>query len=146
MSVTAAQRNATRNQSTVDITRNNVFTYGNRYREAIFKNNTGGSLTIDSGSLVLRDTTTVANIIPAIAGATLADVIGILFVDGPITLANNATTNVNYCISGDVDAGLLTFPATVTLNTVVGNKILKDVLTDLGIVCNNVSEIAKTDN
>jgi hypothetical protein len=144
--VSAVQRNATRNQSTVDITRKNVFTYGNRYREAIFKNNSGGSLTIDSGSLVLRDTTTVANVLPAIAGATLADVIGVLFVDGPITLANNATTSVNYCISGDIDAGLLSLPATVTLDTVVGNKLLRDVLTDLGLVCNNVSEIAKTDN
>ena len=34
MSVTGTQRNATRNQSTVDITRKNIFTYGNRFREA----------------------------------------------------------------------------------------------------------------
>lgn len=146
MSVTATQRDATRNQSTVDITRKNIFTYGNRYRTAIFSNNTGADLIIDSGSLVLRHASLADTIIPAIAGATLANVIGVLYVDGPLTLANGATANVNYCISGDVDGGLLTLPATVTLDTVVGAKALKDILTDLGIVTNVVTEISKTGN
>jgi hypothetical protein len=144
--VSAVQRDATRNQSTIDITRKNIFTFGNRYRTAIFSNNTGGSLTINSGSLVLRHASLADTIIPAIAGATLANVIGILFVDGPLVLADGATANVNYCISGDVDAGLLTLPATVTLDTVVGAKALKDILTDLGIVPNIVTEISKTNN
>jgi hypothetical protein len=103
-------------------------------------------LTIDSGSLVLRHASIADTIIPAIAGATLVNVIGILFVDGPLVLADGATANVNYCISGDVDGGLLTLPATVTLNTVTAGKALKDTLTDLGIVANVVTEISKTNN
>lgn len=149
MSVSATQRNATRNQSTVDITRKSIFTYGNRYREATFTNNTGGVLVIDSGSLVLRHATLADTIIPAVAGATLANTIGVLYVNGgPITLADAATTNVNYCICGDVDGGLLTLPAATTLDTIVGTtgKALKDILTDLGIVPNVVTEIVKTDN
>jgi hypothetical protein len=149
MAVNATQRNATRNQSTLDITRKSIFTYGNRYREATFTNNTGGVLVIDSGSLVLRHATLADTIIPAIAGATLANTIGILYVTGgPISLADGATAYVNYCISGDVDGGLLSLPAATTLDTIVGTtgKALKDILMDLGIVPNVVTEIAKTDN
>ena len=146
MSVIGVQRDATRNQSTVDITKKNIFTYGNRYREATFSNNTGASLTVDSGILVLRHATLADTIIPAIAGATLANVIGILFINGPVTLADAGTASANYCIFGDVDGGLLTLPAGVTLDTMVGAKAVKDILTDLGIVPNMVSEISKTNN
>lgn len=149
MAVSANQRNSTRNQSTVDITRKSIFTYGNRFREAVLKNDTAGPLNFDSGSLVLRDPALADTIVPAIAGATLAQVVGVLFVSGgPITIAAGATANVNYCISGDVDGGLLTLPAATTLDTIVGTtgKALKDILMDLGIVPNVVTEIAKTDN
>lgn len=147
MSVTGTQRNATRNQSTVDITRKNIFTYGNRFREAILKNDTAGSVTINNGSLVLRHATIADTIIPAIAGATLANIIGVLFLsEDSITLAAGAVANVNYCIEGDVDGGLLSLPATVTLDTVVGSKAVKDLLTDIGIFAKGVTEIAKTDN
>lgn len=147
MSVTGTQRNATRNQSTVDITRKKIFTYGNRFREAILKNDTAGSVTINNGSLVLRHATIADTIIPAIAGATLANIIGVLFLsEDSITLAAGAVANVNYCIEGDVDGGLLSLPATVTLDTVVGGKAVKDLLTDIGIIANVVTEIAKTDN
>ena len=146
MSVEATQRNATRNQSTVDFERKNMFLFGNRYQEAVFLNNTGAEETFTAGSLVLRDIATAGQIKPAIAGVTLADVIGILAVDGTVVLADAGTTQCNYCIKGDIDASLLQLPATVTLDTVVGNKTLKDILTDLGFVLFNVTENSKTDN
>ena len=149
MSVTATQRNATRNQSTVDFTRENIFTFGNRYQTGTFINDSGAEADFSAGSLVLRDTTTAGQIKPAIAGATLVDVIGILAIDGTVTLADDATiADANYCIKGDIDASLLQLPAGVTLDTVPtdATKNLRDILTDLGFVLNNVVENSKLDN
>lgn len=146
--IDATQRNSTRNQSTVDYSLENLFLFGNRYQTATFKNNTGAEATFKSGFLVLRDTSAPANIIPAIAGATLANVVGILKLDSETTLADAGTTPANYCIGGDIDVNLLQLPATVTLDTVVGTtgKCLRDVLTDLGFVLKNVVENSKIDN
>lgn len=144
--VTSTQRSATRNQSTVDFQRQNLFLFGNRYSEAVFNNNTGGDLTIKAGMLVKRNTAVAGQVIPAIAGATLADVIGVLNIEGEVTLADGETLNCNYCLKGDIDAGLLTLPDTVTLDTVVGNKVVKDILTDLGFVLHNVTENSNFDN
>lgn len=147
MSVTGTQRNATRNQSTVDIKIKNIFTYGNRFREAILRNDTGGSVTINNGSLVLRHAVFADTIFPASSAASLPNIIGVLSLsEDSITLAAGAVANVNYCIGGDVDGGLLSLPATVTLDTVVAGKAVKDLLTDIGIIANVVTEIAKTDN
>lgn len=146
MGAEITQRNATRNQSTADFTRKNLFLFGNRYSEAIFSNNSGAVLTAKAGILVRRDVLNVGKLLPAIAGATLADVVGILNVEGEVVLAIAEDINCNYCLKGDVDAGLLVLPAGVTLNTVVGNKILKDILTDLGFVLSNVTENSQYDN
>jgi len=79
--------------------------------------------------------------------ATLANVIGILKVsNGVTTLANAASMNANYCVSGDIDAGMLILPLGVTLDSMVGSKALKDILTALGFVLNNVVEGTKYDN
>jgi hypothetical protein len=143
--IRTTQRNATRNQSTVDFQRENLFLFGNRYSEAVFNNNTGDNLNVESGILVIRNTAAAAQILPT-TNLTLASIIGILKYDGESVLEDADTTNVNYCTSGDIDAGLIVFPAGVTLNTVVGTKILKDVLTDLGFVLFNVEEGSNFDN
>ena len=149
MGVTATQRDATNNQSTVDFVRENIFTFGNRYQTGTFINDSGAEATFSAGSLVLRDTTTANQIKPAIAGATLIDVIGILAIDGTSTLADDGTiTDASYCVKGDIDASLLQLPATVTLDTVPAGatKNLRDILTDLGFILNNVTENSKTAN
>ena len=149
MSVKATQRNVTNNQSTVDFVRENIFTFGNRYQTATFINDSGAEADFSAGSLVLRDTTTAGQIKPAVAGATLVDVIGILAIYGTSTLADDATIdNASYCIKGDIDASLLQLPDTVTLDTVPtgATKNLRDILTDLGFVLNNVTENSKTAN
>lgn len=150
MPIKGIQRNVTRNQSTVDYTIEDIFMYENRYQEAVLLNNTGAEKTFINGNLVIRKTDAPTQIIPAVegvAGADLAFVIGILKTDD-LTLANAGTAPVNYCISGDIDAGLIQFPSGVTLNTVVGatGKILKDVLTDLGFILRNVTELSKINN
>lgn len=79
--------------------------------------------------------------------ATLANVIGILKVTNDAeTIANAGSVKANYCISGDIDAGMLILPNGVTLDSMVGSKALKDILTALGFVLNNVVEGTKYDN
>lgn len=255
MNIYATQRNANRNQSTIDITAQNIFTYGNRYGKGLFINNIGESLDAQDGILVVRNSgtfetatakfvalttgqtmiiagltytstaaTTAAQLAAAFANlavgattgagtatgsysgaltgyatgaahgasldtvvftastvgnktnltatgtgtsptftivggttgvdegfspatsATLANVIGILKIEGVVTLADAASVNANYAISGDIDAGMLILPDGVTLDTIVGSKALKDVLTALGFVLNNVTEGTNFDN
>ena len=251
----ATQRNATRNQSTVDYSFANIFLYGNRYNNGVLVNNLGESLDAQDGILVVRNSgtfetavvafsatplssgettilagltytstgvTTQAQLATAFAnlavGATtgagtatgtysgtltgystgavstgskvvfkastvgpktdiadtgtgadptvtvvngtagvdegfspatasnLANVIGVLKIDGLVTLADTASINAYYALSGDIDAGLLVLPLGVTLDTVVGSKALKDILTALGFVLKNVTELSKFGN
>jgi len=248
MGIYATQRDATRNQSTVDYLSQNIFTYGNRYAKGTFINNIGESLDAQDGILVVRnagsyETATVEfadltngqtvilagltytasgaktatevaaafadkavgyvgsgafsgtltgystgsvgevdkvvftastvgaktdlaatgtgsvtgiTIVNGTAGvdegfspatsATLANVIGILKIDGIVTMSDTDSVSANYCISGDIDAGMLILPLGVTLDSIVGSKALKDVLTALGFVLNNVTEMTKFDN
>lgn len=79
--------------------------------------------------------------------ATLANVIGILkLTNDAETMPNGVSKRANYCISGDIDAGMLILPSGVTLDSIVGAKALKDILTALGFVLNNVVEGTKFDN
>lgn len=80
--------------------------------------------------------------------ATLANVIGILKVSNGNTtlLADTESVKATYCISGDIDASLLVLPLGVNLDTIVGAKSLKDILTALGFVLNNATEMTKFDN
>lgn len=149
MSVETNQRNATRNQSTADFQRKNIFTFGNRNQEGVFENNTLTELTAEAGILVKRNTGSLTNkdrFVPIEGGGDESAIVGILNVESQIVLAASGTTNCNVCISGDIDAGLLIFPSGVTLNTVVGDKLLKDILTNLGFVLNNVTENSNFDN
>jgi len=256
MAIYATQRNATRNQSTVDFQLENVFTFGNRYEKGVFINNIGETLQAKDGILVVRNSgtfetatavfgtalttgqtmiiagltytstaaTTAVELAAAFAnlavGATtgagtatgtysgaltgystgpastsnldtvvftastvgnktdlsatgtgasptftivggtsgvdegfspatsanLANVIGILKIDGVNEMANSASLTANYAMSGDVDASLLILPLGVTLDSMVGSKALKDVLTALGFVLNNVTECTNFEN
>jgi hypothetical protein len=256
MSIYATQRDATRNQSTVDFQLENIFTYGNRYGKGVFINNIGESIDAKDGMLVVRNSgsfetatavfgtaltagqtmiiagltytstgaTTVGELAAAFANladgattgagtatgtysgaltgystgaattsnldtvvftastvgnktnlsatgtgtspvftivggtdgvdegfspatsATLANVIGILKIEGVNTMANGASLSANYALCGDIDAGLLILPVGVTLDAIVGSKALKDVLTSLGFVLNNVTEGSNFDN
>ena len=78
--------------------------------------------------------------------ANLANVIGILKIEGINTMLDTESLAANYALSGDIDAKMLILPLGVTLDTIVGSKALKDVLTALGFVLNNVTECTKFDN
>lgn len=152
MAIDVTQRDATKNQSTVDFKRENLFLYGNRFQDAILANKTIAEQVAVTGQLVVRDTATAGQVNLA-SDANLADVIGITFI-GDTTLAPASTANgtdggktpVNFAIGGDIDVTLLELPGAATLDTVVGNKALRDILTDLGFVLYNVKQNTKADN
>lgn len=144
LGVYATQRNATNNQSTVDFQRDNIFMFQNRFQEAVLVNKGVSAVEMATGMLVVRDTGTAGQVELAASG-TLANVIGITFMN-PVTLAQNETSEINYAISGDIDVSLLELPSGVTLDTTVGAKALRDILTDLGFVLQNVTETSKFDN
>lgn len=138
-------RGGTRNQSTADYSRHNLFTYGNRYQDATFNNNSGDVLTAEAGILVVRDTTSNKIVPAAEDGSDLAAVIGVLNID-EVEMADGDDANACYCTCGDIDAGELVLPGTTTLETTVGDKNLIDILTGLGFVVKNVTENSKFDN
>lgn len=142
------KRDVTRNQSTADYGQKRIFLFNNRYQEGTFKNNTGAAYTLKPGTLVLRDTATPSQIIPAVAGATLANVIGIVKLDGEVAMATAETLDINFAISGDIDETHLELPAGVTLDTVPtdGSKTLRDILQGLGFVLQGSVQNTKYDN
>lgn len=79
---------------------------------------------------------------------TLTRIIGILKTtgNGVTVMADAASMNANYAICGDIDASMLVLPAGVTLDSIVGSKALKDILTAIGFRLNNVTELTKFDN
>lgn len=144
--IQGTQRNATRNQSTVDYDRKQICIWDNRFVEGIFKNTTAGSITLVPGNLVARSITVVNGFIPVTID-NLADVIGIAVQEGDVVLAASATSNINIVVSGGIDGGTLSLPAGVTLNTVVGGKVLKDVLNSLGLhIGEGATDHTKLDN
>ncbi|MES2287260.1 MAG: hypothetical protein V4547_16330 [Bacteroidota bacterium] len=144
---TVNQRNATRNQSTADFQSTiPVFIFNNRFTYGIFKNTSGAELTLKRGMLVARSLTVVNGLIP-VDDTNLADVVGIAAVEEDVVLANNASVNINMCVKGTVDGTALVLPAAVTLDTVEGNKTLRDVLEAVGFHIDTTSvEHTKFDN
>lgn len=151
MSIDVTQRDATRNQSSADYQLKKLAIWNNSFIEGDYKNTTGSTAVLQSGMLVARSLTIVDGFIPVtftdISTNNLADTIGIAFVEGSISQANNAINHINIISSGGVDGNLLVLPAGVTLDTVVGNKVLKDVLNVIGIdVDFSTTELTKFDN
>jgi hypothetical protein len=139
-------RGGTRNQSTADFSRHQLFIFGQRIVDATFSNNTGGELTAEAGILVVRNVTT-NNIEPVADNlSNAANIIGILDVTGEVVMADADTLTAHYALKGDIDASELVLPGVTTLDTTVGAKNLRDILTSLGFVLFNVIENSKFDN
>lgn len=143
------QRDANNSQSFGDISHKHIFLFDNKYATGIFNNNTGGNYTLKPGTVVIRDTDAPTKIIPAVAGATLANIVGIVATDADIVdIANGADVTVQYCHGGSVNQNLLVLPGGVTLDTVpvVGGKTVGDILKGLGFDLESVTENTKSDN
>ena len=137
---------STRNQSTANFSTGKLFIFDNRYKEGVFKNITAGVLEHQGGNLVVRSKTIANGFEPATAD-NLADVVGVSAFCGSKQFAAGETANINIGTKGTIDGNLLELPTGVTLNTVVGNKTLTDILEDLGLhVDTSAVEHTKFDN
>lgn len=140
MPVDVTQSNVTRNQSTATYTSSNLILYKPVYGPEIkYKNTSGATLEAISGLLVVRDVSTTGQMKSA-TDANLADVVGVLLINESISLVANAIVNGQYLTGGEIDETQLVLPATVTLDTVVGTKFLRDILTDLGFTLQKIVE------
>lgn len=126
------QTNATNNQSTASFSFPTLFIFDNRFLFGAYKNNTVAPINLKRGMLVARNTAVAGGFIPVTAD-NLADTIGISAVEEDVNaIAAAASVNINICTSGTVDGLNLVLPATITLDTAVGQKSLQDVLNSLG--------------
>lgn len=138
------QRNVTRNQSTADYSTSKLFIFDNRYKEGTYINSTAGAQTHERGNLMTRDAQ--GRLVNATVD-TLADIVGVSAFEGKIEAVASQSFVINICTKGTIDGTLLKLPATVTLQTVVGEKLLTDVLEDLGLhVDTSAKQNTKFDN
>lgn len=72
MPIYATQRNATRNQSTVDYVAENIFTFGNRYSTGTLVNSLGETLFAKDGYLVVRNAGTFETATVTFGAANMA--------------------------------------------------------------------------
>lgn len=135
------QTKSTRNQSTAQFTEICIFMGNNRFENGTIS--VGHTTTIQDGMLVIRDIAKVDSFKLA-TDADLADVVGITKVGFfPIELATGSDLNIAVAVKGEVDAQGLILPASTTLNTVVGKKVLRDVIEGIGIHLINTTEQTK---
>jgi hypothetical protein len=144
---TVNQRNVTRNQSTADYEVKRIFIFDNRFENGTYLNNDAeDNITLEAGMLVARNTSVAGGLIP-VKSSNLANVIGIAAYEGSIELAPTETAVTAYATKGTIDGNKLVLPATITLNTTVGSKSLRDVLEGLGFHIDTSSvEHTKFDN
>ncbi|RDY57706.1 hypothetical protein [Flagellimonas nanhaiensis] len=143
------QRDNNRNQSTADISHKHIFLFDNKYSEGVFNNNTGGDYDLVPGTVVIRDTGDPTRVIPAIAGATLVNIVGVISTNETISgIATGTDVNVSYCHGGMVDQDLLILPGGVTLDTIPtsSSKTVGDILRALGFDLKSSTEHTKFDN
>jgi len=88
-----------------------IFVFNNRFKNATFKNNTGGPLAFLAGTLLARDSSD-NTIVPLLSTKTTLGLnipVGILH-NSIASIADAATvTNQSFCIQGDVADGKILF-------------------------------------
>lgn len=143
------QRTSTQNQSTADISHRHIFLFDNKYSEGIFNNNTGAAYDLKPGTVVIRNASAPTKVIPAVAGATLVNIVGVVAgmadVEG---IADGADVDITYGHGGSINKNELILPDGVTLDTVPtgAGKTVGDILEALGFDLEAVTENTKTDN
>ena len=145
MEVLRVLRGGTRNQSTADYSRQNLFPFGNRYYSVTAKNIESEDTTMENGVLLKRGTD-LGTVEPIVDAANIGKCIGIARSNGEVVLTENETTPINMCIRGDIDGSLLVLPGVATLDSSTGSGTLRDLLTSLGFVIVNAVEGTKFDN
>lgn len=144
----AEQNGATRNQSNLKISHKHIFLFDNQYSETIFNNNTGDAYTLKPGLVVIRNTSAPTKVVPAVAGATLINIVGVISTNDDIEMSDGSDANVTFCHGGVVNKDLLILPSGVTLDTVITDQgiTVGDKLRSLGFDLEGAVENTKFDN
>lgn len=106
---------------------NKIFGFGNNTKSATLTNSTGGSITYLAGSVVGKiGSSGVLTRFTSAAVDGSQNPIGVLFED--ITLSAGASAVVNYVTQGDVEESKLVFQGADTLETVISNRRVREIL------------------
>lgn len=124
MSLTS--RDANKNQIFVDKNSEKIFLRNCEYISLLFKNTTGGPLTLTGGELIGRDSTTLKGAILASAAADGSQFpLGINATPSE-ELADDDEINIMVCVSGDVNEGSVILDGADTLDTLVSLRPIRD--------------------
>jgi len=143
----------TSNQLHVDYDYSKIFVWSNRYDKGSLLNASGGVLSYSPGLVVARIAAT-NKVVPFDETGTDGSQIPIGILKTSVTdLADTAEKDVNFCISGDVVEGKITFITAATLDTVVtigtgteNTRIVRDMIQSLGIKILPSTELNVADN
>lgn len=125
-----------------------IFIGRNDYKKAVYTNGTGASIDLVAGT-VLGKITASGKLLPLKSDAVDGSQIPVGVLAHDITVANAATVNLTYCISGKVVQNKLIFlKAGDTVDTVVTGRTLGDrVAADsAGIILVVSTELSDFDN
>lgn len=125
---TIVTRDLTQNFGAADRDTSKIFIFDNSYRNVTFKNDTGADINLIGGELVAIDPSDGTAVIIDVAASDGTEV-PVGFVNSCPTVLDTETAPISICIGGDVVEDKIILPAGVTLDTVVGTRQLRDLIT-----------------
>lgn len=143
MSIDVTQRNSTRNQSTADYEQKKVFLFDNRFSKGVLENDSdpGVDVVLKSGMLVFRSSNGNLTLQPV-----YTSLVGVLAIDGEVTLAPNQDIQIDFCNSGTLEASSLIIPSNLPLFEIVSGLQIADHLRRIGFHLEAATEQTKFDN
>ncbi len=144
MSIDVTQRNSTRNQSTADYEQKKVFLFDNRFSKGVLINDSDPAVdvVVKSGMLVFRKFTD-GNLT---LNPTYTQLVGVLAIDGEVTLIPNQDIQVDFCNSGTLEASNLIIPGNNPLTQIELGLQIADHLRRIGFHLEAATEQTKFDN
>lgn len=135
----------TDNQLNVDIDVSSIFYGENSYERATLSNTTGAETEFKAGTIMGRISAT-GLLLPLAIGATDGSqhFVGVLTENTTIAIAG--TAKVTIAVQGRVASDKLVFNASETLNSVVGDRQLRDIIAGQGVKLVATDELSAFDN
>ena len=144
---TANQVLLTGSQSIINYDTTKLFLFGNRYKEVVYTNSTGSSVTLPAG-LVMGRIAATEKVVPIAKAASDGSQFPVGINVKAVTVANGATVNLTICVAGDVEKSLVLFPAGTDFDDVVSLRTIEDrIMSDTaGIFLIETAQLTGFDN
>lgn len=144
---TANQVLLTGSQSIINYDTTKLFLFGNRYKEVVYTNSTGSSVTLPAG-LVMGRIAATEKVVPIAKSASDGSQFPVGINVKAVTVANGATVNLTICVAGDVEKSLVLFPAGTDFDDVVSLRTIEDrIMSDTaGIFLIETTQLTGFDN